>query len=936
MSRRTRARLTSPRLASFGLLAALAALVLGAAVGAGPAVAKPAAAAAAGTFKRTEKISRVNLVNGQMQVADTRTVTATVSPTTGLRDGQEINVSWSGAHPTGDIAQDPTSELGSEEEYPVVLMMCRGSATATGGKNLITPQTCWTQTPAERVQPAVPNNSQVGNFPFPPYRLDLYAAATDRTASVGVPAKPPAACSSSTTGTQYWVPFVALGGHQYNIGQNGCAGLPPEAQNVVNALAPGNTTYGVTNLGGDGSAAFRITTAETNQSLGCSSTVPCALAVIPIMGISCDPDAHSLAPSERPPSDLAAQAFALCSEGADAGTLGQMGPAGESGQEALAVSGQLWWSASNWRNRILVPLKFAPTLPACSLASTSSPVQIYGSYLMLEATQQWTPHFCLNSKLHAIEQVVLGEPEAQTQLQQAVLTKQLGAGQTDAVFQGAPAQTPFPSHVVQAPTALTGFAIVFDIVNQFGKPFTTVRLDARLLAKLLTESYPADTGVQHDDTALQNPSTHQPNPLNMAEDPEFQALNPGVPSAVIGKIAGVSPATILAMSGDSDLMWALTSYINADPEARAWLNGKPDPWGMVVNPKYKGIKLPVTQWPLLDTYLAPSVQLSNPCLQQSPSPYLGLVASPVQAIAQITLDLEFNVSDSQVGCNAAGAFSSTQAVGREFPGETFIFGITSLADARRFDLQTASLQTHGGSASDAKFTSAAGRTFVAPTDSALRAALKIMVPDKTAGTWTVPYASMRTSAAGRAAYPGVMLVSTDLPTHGLPKSLANEYGQFLSFVAGSGQRAGLGVGQLPPGYLPLTAASAAKMVAYTRAAAADVAAQNAKVPNLNGSHPGGSRSHSPSPSPTPTSSSGSTSGISQPTSGTTSGTPAPSSGIQTKTATPATTSPQPIDTTALTKSTLSGAIIPLILLIALIGATIAYGAWQLTRPTEPQ
>ena len=62
----------------------------------------------------------------------------------------------------------------------------------------------------------------------------------------------------------------------------------------------------------------------------------------------------------------------------------------------------------------------------------------------------------------------------------------------------------------------------------------------------------------------------------------------------------------------------------------------------------------------------------------------------------------------------------------------------------------------------------------------------------------------------------------------------------------------------------------------------------------------------------------------------------PSSGIQTKTATPATTSPQQIATPALTRSTLSGAIIPLILLIALIGATIAYGAWQLTRPTEPQ
>ena len=703
-------RMRSRRLASLGLLAALAALALGAAVGAGPAVAKPAAAAAAaGTFKQTEKISRVNLVNGQIQVADTRTVTAAVSPTTGLRDGQEINVSWSGAHPTGDIAQDPTSELGSEEEYPVVLMMCRGSATATAGKNLITPQTCWTQTPAERVQPAVPNNSQVGNFPFPPYRLDLYAAAADRTTSVGVPAKVPAACSSATTGTQYWVPFVALGGHQYNIGPSGCAGLPPEAQNVVNSLAPGNTTYGVTNLSGDGSAAFRISTAETNQSLGCSSTVPCTLAVIPIMGISCDPDAHSLAPAERPPSDLAAQAFALCSEGADPGTLGQMGPAGESGQEALAVSGQLWWSAS----------ELAGPDPRATQVRTGAACVLARQRVVAGADLRLLP----DARGHAAVDAAL-LPELKAARDRADRARRAGSAKPAPAgcahqttrgwadrrgIPGSASQTPFPSHVVQAPTALTGFAIAFDIVNQFGKPYTTVRLDARLLAKLLTESYPADTGVQHDDTALQNSSTHQPNPLNMAEDPEFQALNPGIPSAVIGKIAGVSPATILAMSGDSDLMWALTSYINADPEARAWLNGKPDPWGMVVNPKYKGIKLPVTQWPLLDTYLAPSVRAQQPVLCSSrrrrtsawwprrsrPSPRSRSISSSTSATRRWA-------------ATRPGAFSSTQAVGREFPGETFIFGMYqprrrpalrpadgSPGDARRVELR------------DAKFTSAA-------------------------------------------------------------------------------------------------------------------------------------------------------------------------------------------------------------------------------------
>ena len=296
-----------------------------------------AAVAAAGTFKQTEKIGRVNLVNGQIQVA---------GPEDGHRDGEPDDGT---ARRPGDQrlverrASDrgyragSASELGSEEEFPVVLMMCRGSATATAGENLITPQTCWTQTPAERVQPAVPNNSQVGNFP--PYRLDLYAAAAGARRTVGVPATRPRRSGSSRPGPSTGCRSSPCG-HQYNIGPNGCAGLPPEAQNIVNALAPGNTTYGVTNLSGDGSAAFRITTAETNQSLGCSSTVPCALAVIPIMGISCDPDAHSLAPAERPPSDLAAQAFALCSEGADAGTLGanrwgllaradQGGPGGE-------------------------------------------------------------------------------------------------------------------------------------------------------------------------------------------------------------------------------------------------------------------------------------------------------------------------------------------------------------------------------------------------------------------------------------------------------------------------------------------------------------------------------------------------------------------------------------------------------------------------------
>jgi hypothetical protein len=936
MSRLTTAGMTSRRLASLALVTTLLGLVLGMAAAVGPAAAvRAAAASAGGTFTKTEKISRVDLVNGQIQPVDTRTVSATVGPTTDLRDGQNIEVSWKGAHPTGGITVDQqTAEAAAQQEYPVVIMECRGSASATSGKELVTPETCWTQTPPERVQYAGSGNQDVGDFPFPPYRLDLYASAADRAAQVGVPARYPAACDTYVSGTQHWVPFIAASGHVYDFGPNGCAGMPPEAQLTSNYEAPSNTTYGVSNLSGVGSAQFRISTAETNLSLGCSSTVPCALAVIPIMGISCDPSGDTLAPAERVPPAEAAQAFALCSQ-TGYFAPGTLATGTEADQYQLAVSGQLWWSASNWRNRILVPLTFAPALPACSVANAAAPTQLFGSYALLEATEQWTPHFCTNHKLFTPEQVVLGEQEAQTELEQNVAHKQLGAGQVDAVFQGASPITPFTGHVVQAPTAVTGFAIVFDILNQFGKPYTTVRLDARLLAKLLTESYPAVTAIQSSYTALQNPVTHQPNPLNMAEDPEFQALNPGIPAADIGKISGQSAAMLMAMSGDSDLMWALTSYINADPEARAWLNGTPDPWGMVVNPVYKDIQLPVTQWPLLDTYVSQAVALNNPCLLQSNRPYLPLVASPVADIFQITFDLEYDISPPQTFCNPAGAYSTLGSAGQELPGATFIFGITSLADAERYGLPMASLETHGGSTSDAKFASPAGRTFVAPAQASLRSALAMMRPNDTTGSWTLPYAQLRT-AAGMKAYPGAILISTDVPTHGLPASLAKDYGEFLHFAAGPGQRTGIGVGDLPPGYLPLTAADGAgKMLAYTAAAAADVTAQNSKVPTPSGGRKGGKPKPSSSPTPSSGSSGSSTTGSQSSSSTTGSQSPSPSTS-QTLTTTPSPAKTQPIATTALEHSSVSASVLPLVLLLALIGATVGFAIWQMARPAEPK
>jgi hypothetical protein len=890
------------------LLALIAALVAPTASG------SPAVTRSRPAFQKTEKISRIHLVDGKNDVVDRRTFSVTVAQTSQLRDRQEINVHWSGAHPTGGIIADPNSALASQQEYPVVLMMCRGvSSSSAPAAKQISPSTCWTQTPAERFQFSTDN--------FPSYRLDRYAPASARALSVGAPAKLPPGCEPSP-GAQHWVPFVAASGHTYLGGPNGCAGLPPEAANFSASLQPSNTTYGVSDLKGRGSDKFVITTSESNASLGCSDTVPCSLVVIPIMGISCDPAGDDLPPVDRPtPASVEAQAYALCSE------TGKYAPgelsAGLPETEDLAVSGELWWSASNWRNRIAVPLTFAPPSDVCTLVNKEAPTDIYGSYLAFQATQQWAPHFCLNKKLFSFQHVQTSEPEAKNLLE---------TGSINAAFQGRSPPTPFTKPVVQAPTAVTGFAITYDISDAKGNQYGSLRLDARLLAKLLTESYTSNSTMQLEDKALWNPKTHQPNPLDLADDPEFQALNPGLPKQVSTPEAA---STILAISSDSDITSALTSYINSDPQARAWLNGKPDPWGMVVNPKYKGIKLPVTDFPLRDTFEPPGLYASdkNPCLNEAPVPWLPLVASPVEDPATITLDMQFDIANSQIECSDAGQQDQKlAAIGREAPGQQFILGITSLADAKRYELDTAALETQDSSNSNAKFTTAAGRSFAAPTNSSLKAATALMRPDNKTGSWPVPFNKLRTAAAGKAAYPGTMLVSTDIPTTGLASADATHYSQFLSFVAGQGQQPGVGNGELPPGYLPLTAANGlSKMVDYTKAAAVDVAAQNSKVPSVV--NPGAPSPTSPTPTPTSSSGGHNNSGgplpvVTKPPGGaSTPPTTAPS-----PTPSPSTTTLLALGTTAAVGSKSAGVIFPLVLLLALIAGTATLGLWRFDRP----
>ncbi len=784
-------------------LALAAACVWGAGSVAGASHAPRTGALASSAVTTTASVEREFLTNGVETVVDQRSVTLTVSQTRDLRGRQEIRVNWSGAHPTGGIVADQNSILAEQEEYPMVLLECRGvNATASSPVDALSPQTCWTQNWSERYQDTFQTK-------WPPYEMDQFATATDRARVADAPSPLPSNCAFLPAPTQHWVPFVAADGQVYDGGPQGCAGQPPESENVGNSALPSNETFGVTGTDGRGSASFDVWTSAENASLGCSQSVPCSLVAVPIEGVSCDTTAQGLPNADVPTGAAGTAAVADC-EATGSFAPGQI--VNPLGNEDLSVSGALWWSASNWRNRIVVPLTFAPPQNACSVVGGTNTVDIYGSELMIQATGQWVPHFCLNSKLFNIVHVQTGEPEARNLL---------ASSQSEAALTSYGQSGGYGRPVVNAPVAVTGFSISYAIDGANGQPYTNLRLTPRLLAKLLTESYPAELPVQEEDPALAH------NPLNITLDPEFIALNPGITQGVSATEAA---SELVSLSSDSDVMEALTTYINDNPTARAWLNGTADPWGMVVNPAYKGIALPINQWPLLSNFEPTAYYQSdnNDCLYNSPVPYLPLVAAPVATLEDVSTDMQFAIDNSTTVCSQIDGTSVGEklvAQGRETVGHRFLIGVTPLADDSRYGLTPAGLQTNDN-------------TFVTPSTSSLASAAALLTPDGTTGTWTLPVASIESSQSAKDAYPGTMVVYAAVPTSGLSHQDAQDFARFIEFAVGAGQELGYNVGQLPPGYLPLTAADhLATLASYSDLAALDVAAQNGEVPPVSGVSP---------------------------------------------------------------------------------------------------
>ncbi|TCJ28606.1 hypothetical protein [Nocardioides jejuensis] len=705
------------------------------------------AADASGTdaFTATKTVTRT--VDGATTSKD---VTVSVDHTLNLRGRERLQISWSGAVGTSAQATNPYGATGLTQEYPMVIMECRGTP------DTVKPETCYTSSIAQRSAGTFDGDSAI-------WRRDpAWAGATAPTD----PCKTP---------NNYTVPFIAANGKKFDY----CTDQDVAPESLLPA-----ELLGYTSKEGTGAASFEVRTDVENESLGCSHTTACSLVVVPIMGTSCD---------ARKGDDLQ---FAYCSANRTyaAGTgYGEF-------EGTPAVKGNYWWTASQWKNRITVPLTFALPANTCDLLDKRPPVGFYGSELLAQASLQWSPAYCLDQKRFKYQHNQMGDASGFDLMLHDQAAGALVSSQHDA---GA-------DQVAYAPTAVTGFGIGYVIDRpaydengnpQVGGEVHSLKLDARLLAKLLTQSYTGNAvGAQHPGI--------ESNPVSINEDPEFQKLNPDAPR--VGRIEG---ATLLSLSEASDTVEQLTDYIAHDKDAMAFINGAKDPSGMVVNPSYKGYKLPTQTWELKDSFVG-----NTDCWKANPSPFFSLMAAPVSrmyTITQALIDAQPNIQtrcEEQV--NAATKWKLGK-IDRQGYGNRFMLGLVSLGDAERYGIDVAKLETTDG-------------TFVAPTHDSESAAVALMKQKGARQPFTLDQAAVKKSAT---AYPGTMVVYTAAKTCDVKADVADHVASFVRIATTEGQVPGSGNGRLPDGFLPIvkTGATAPLFKAAQQTADA-VAAQKCAVP----------------------------------------------------------------------------------------------------------
>lgn len=642
----------------------------------------------------------------------------------------------------------------------------------------------------------------------------------------------------STLQSQWPPPNGALGqGGYYGVSVYECAGTNPLTVDYLNGgdcydpnqlqANQGTSnrvqdTYTLNN--GSGEVNFYVEAgSETNSFLNCDPSNPCSLAIVPNWG--------------GEPTD--------CSNHAEDFQDANIAPfLGFASPDFDAIYGH---SPCSWPNRIIVPLTFGPTATNCPQVSPEFYSE--GSPMLERAMNQWIPGWCSGSSPLSLSYAFRTTEE---QARSAFLQPAgFGTASIDVALTTLPpdaaATAGSTRKFTYAPLAVSAVAIGYYIDDpQTHTLITHLLLDARLVAKLLTESYALDYGCTTQPLppwpALNSPSnTCDPavikNYSTIFDDPEFLALNThcepllepanytctrsdfpqdGNATTALGQFL----PTVLA--GNSDMTYELTRWIGSNPDAIDFIDGRVDPNGMHVNTNYLDQAYPISQFATLDdgtTFPYGSVSstcsVTFTCVQGTWNATMQGAWNPVSGLDNVAADLasyQPQAENPNMACPATEP--NCQAVneltlGKEPQqglGARALFSVVDEGDAGIFQFPTAYLVNAAGNAA-------------APTTASMQADVQSMDTNPDGITQYSNFA-----ATDPAAYPVTLVDYAMVATCGLSSAKASAIADFLTKVATSGQTPGLTPGTLSPGYVPLDA----KQRAQTLAAASAVQSQDCR------------------------------------------------------------------------------------------------------------
>lgn len=498
-------------------------------------------------------------------------------------------------------------------------------------------------------------------------------------------------------------------------------------------------------------------------------------------------------------------------------------------------------SAGNWAQRIQIHLGYTPLTANCP--PTVVPELMAGTQVVSRAVTSWES--ALNQAANCTKvysYTATPETEATTELQSP------GNGNAGLAFTTIPIgsevtrqgeRAPTLPKILYAPVAVTAIDAGFNI-NITGQDGTPVNLTPSLLARALTQVYQSDLPDYAPAYNSPGPAWVKNNPYNMVSDPAFHSLNTVVPQT-FAPGQPLAPLITGDHTADNQRIW---QWIQSNPATASWLDGATNASNPVTaDPADVALKL--GRSPATDQFdeayqgnltcaLADSGNTScgDPNWHTgSPPPYslddediLPVEANYDQAAAAVLAanDPAFTKQWNSQNKAPDGSQFYWSTVGPEIPGQTFMWALNDMPDLAAYGLVSAAL------------CDSAGAHCTQPSIASVTAALNSAKPDS-AGLLQVNPAKVPSGA-----YPLVDVVYAAVPTN-QSGSVLTDYANFISYAAGQGQTTGTASGDLPPGYLPLTAslqAQAKSVVTKLKALAVGTASPSASPTSATSSPSG--------------------------------------------------------------------------------------------------